>query len=144
MINRSIITPIDSSFTNDANCSIIYTLSSNSSMKRFSPLINIATFSCVRTTPFGSPLVPLVYITVQMLIGCGGTNSVGFSLPYTNKIRMRCSTKNAFCLNRHMSYHMTELMPWVRVYPCITSLLFVILGKWSEANDSCNVINRAS
>lgn len=64
------------------------TLSSNWSMKIFNPHINIAIVSCVKITPLGSPLVPLVYIIVQMLIVCGGTSSDGFSFPYMNKIML--------------------------------------------------------
>jgi len=46
--------------------SIRITLSSNCSMKRSIPLIKAIKFSYIKTTPLGSPLVPLVYIIVQM------------------------------------------------------------------------------
>lgn len=39
-------------------------------------------FSWVNMTPLGAPLVPLVYIIVQMLDGSGGEISTGFSLPW--------------------------------------------------------------
>uniref|UniRef100_A0A2P2MP81 Long chain acyl-CoA synthetase 1 protein n=1 Tax=Rhizophora mucronata TaxID=61149 RepID=A0A2P2MP81_RHIMU len=45
------------------------------------PLTNKATVSCVKTTPLGSPLVPLVYIIVQISKGFGGNISDGFSFP---------------------------------------------------------------
>lgn len=44
-----------------------FTFSSNWSMKRSIPLTKDVMFSCVKTTPLGSPLVPLVYTIVQIL-----------------------------------------------------------------------------
>lgn len=61
------------------------TLSSNCSMKRSTPLMLVAMFSCVKITPLGSPLVPLVYMIEHMLDGSGGDISTGFSLPCSEK-----------------------------------------------------------
>lgn len=57
------------------------TLSSNWSIKMSSPFISRATFSCLITTPFGSPLVPLVYMIVHMLNGWGTIGSAKCCFP---------------------------------------------------------------
>lgn len=64
---------------------VALTLSSNCSMKRSTPRMLVETFSCVKMTPLGSPLVPLVYMIVHMLDGFGGDISTGFSFPCSRK-----------------------------------------------------------
>lgn len=72
-----------------------FTLSSNCSKKRSIPFMHVAWFSWVRMTPFGFPLVSLVYIIVQMSRGLGGYGSHGYSFPlcFQLKLFMRTRTK---------------------------------------------------
>jgi hypothetical protein len=44
--------------------------------------MQVTTFSWVRSTPFGSPVVPLVYIIVEMSCLDGGVRSTEFSFPW--------------------------------------------------------------
>jgi hypothetical protein len=46
------------------------------------PFMQFTTFLWVRSTPFGSPMVPLVYIIMEMSCLDGGVRSTEFSFPW--------------------------------------------------------------
>lgn len=86
----------------------MFTLSSNCSKKRSIPRIMLAMFSCVSTTPLGSPLVPLVYIIVQMLKAWGGIISEGLVFPW--------GPTNSYDQPKHAKHWV--LRYWVRIRHC--------------------------
>jgi hypothetical protein len=49
------------------------------------PAMQVKIFSWLKSTPLGSPVVPLVYMIVDISDPVGGVKSTGFSSPWKSK-----------------------------------------------------------